>query len=174
MLPFAHAAVGYACYVAYSLARTRRIPGATVAAAAVAGSQVPDLIDKPLAFLGVLSSGRSLGHSLAFAAVLVAAGWAVARATRRDRLVGAVLVGHLSHLPADGYRAVLAGDQSGVGYLFWPVVPARRYRLDAVAPWERLADAAPTPGVLFQAALAAGAVALWYGLRGRTARRARG
>ncbi len=124
MLPWGHAAVGYLLYAALCRYRTGDIPdGAAVLALAV-GTQIADLIDKPLAwYLGVLPSGRSLGHSIFTAIVLLAAvHWLAVRYRRRELSV-AFAVGHLSHLAADSVHPLLRGEFGDLGFLLWPVIP---------------------------------------------------
>ncbi|PSQ17916.1 hypothetical protein BRC99_00275 [Halobacteriales archaeon QS_7_69_60] len=80
MLPWGHLAVGY---LAYSLAvrgRTGGPPAGLATAALAVGTQFPDLIDKPLvAWVSLLPSGRSLGHSLLFAAACGVGLWYLGR-----------------------------------------------------------------------------------------------
>jgi hypothetical protein len=121
VLPWGHAAVGYLSYTAVRYARERRVPTewALIAALAV-GTQFPDLMDKPLAWeLGVLPTGRSLGHTLLLFVPVVAALWAALPERRRP--VAAFAVGWVSHLFADSYTALLGGDLAGAGYLLWPL-----------------------------------------------------
>jgi len=121
MLPWGHAAVGYLAYSLYQRARHRQLPGEVAVLALAVGTQLPDLVDKPLAWtFGVLPSGRSLGHSV-FALVLVGA-LVVWMARRRDRLVlaGAFLIGWGTHLLGDAYQLLL-GEPTCVRYLGWPL-----------------------------------------------------
>lgn len=75
MLPLGHLAFAYLWYVAYAAVGTHRLP-----ARLAVGSQFPDLVDKPLAYLGVLTYGRSLAHSVfALAGCAVAVWWVATR-----------------------------------------------------------------------------------------------
>ena len=69
-MPLGHAALAYLLYSGLVLSRTRRRPRYLACVPLAVGSQFPDLVDKPLAYVGVLSYGRSLAHSV-FAFVLV-------------------------------------------------------------------------------------------------------
>ena len=138
MWPWGHLAVGYLAYVATVRARGRRQTGAAVAAVAI-GSQLPDLIDKPLAWtVAVLPSGRSLGHSLLFVALLAGVGYLLARRARRTELAVAFAVGHAAHalvdLGPDVVLGLLRGDASQLRwttYMLWPLLPSPPYPSDS-------------------------------------------
>ena len=121
MLPWGHAAVGYLAYSAYSRVRNGgAVPELAVVALAV-GTQLPDLIDKPIAWtFGILPSGRSLGHSV-FALAMVG-GAVLWLGRRRGAFTAAVgfVIGWGSHILADGYQLVL-GEPTCVGYMVWPL-----------------------------------------------------
>ena len=128
MLPWGHAAVGYLCYSLFVRVSDRQPPAGPAVIALAVGTQLPDLIDKPLAWsLGVLPSGRSLGHSLLFAAVLAVVIWLVARRYERQREGCTLLLGHLSHVIADAIPALISGNWAEAGVLLWPIVPAYQY-----------------------------------------------
>ncbi len=85
------------------------------------GSQLPDLIDKPLAHeLGVLPSGRVFMHSLPIALPVSAVALAYAVATGRRRLGGAFVGAYLLHLLGDTYRTLQRGTIPPD--LLWPLV----------------------------------------------------
>jgi len=130
MWPWAHAAVGYLLYATYAYRRGLPLRGLPVVAAVIA-TQGPDLLDKPLAWtFAILPTGRSLGHSLLFAALLAAVGWyALARRFGRPNIAVGAAVGYLSHLPADGLGAILAGRWADLSYLAWPLLPLPEYDL---------------------------------------------
>jgi len=194
VLPWGHAGLGYLLYAGLALATGRRLPRGWPLAALLVGTQFPDLVDKPLAFLGVLPNGRTGVHTLLVTTLLLAATWLVAVRVdagtdgRTPRAVPwstagsgrggarevalAYSVGHLSHLLGDSYAALLTGYWRGFAFLLYPFVPAPRYLADRVAPWERLADAALTTRVTFQVVLAVGAgLVLLYGAYRRQGRR---
>lgn len=147
MFPLGHALFGYLLYVAFAWTARYRLPYGLTLGALLLGTQFPDIVDKPLAFFGVLPSGRSLGHSLLFVAVLFAAVWVVARRDDRPDLAVAFGFGHLSHLVADAVRISFSGLRVGhdVNFLLWPLLPASLYPGDSVAPWARLVDYYQSP-----------------------------
>lgn len=163
MWPWGHLAVGYLLYTAYTHSRFDRPPLAAPALALAIGSQFPDLIDKPLAWtVGVLPGGRTLGHSLLFAAVLVPVVLVLADRLEAREIGVAFVVGHLSHLLADIPPSVLTGDLSGTGFLLWPLVPAREEEsvggiLDAILHYYAMG-----PYELVQLGLFVLAAVVWY------------
>lgn len=128
MLPWGHAAVGYLCYSVWLRIRDRgRPPGPAVIALAI-GTQLPDLIDKPLAWsLGMIPSGRSLAHSLLFVAVLALVVWLLADRYDGWEAATAFLLGYFTHIVADVVPAAMAGEWAKLGSLLWPLTPAYRY-----------------------------------------------
>lgn len=130
MWPWDHLALGY---VATSLgARVRGSDPPTVGGVAflVLGSQLPDLIDKPLGWVvGVFPSGVSLGHSLFFAlpTCLAVLGWR--RRCGRPGEGVAFAIGYLLHLPADALYPVVLGAEDRAWLFLWPVT-----RGDLTAP----------------------------------------
>jgi len=97
---------------------------------AVAGAALPDLVDKPLAALGVVGTFHSVGHS---GLVLLAAGlgWALLRRRRstdgspvarlRPRDAAAAPLGWASHLALDAVHVVVNGRPSSALSLLWPL-----------------------------------------------------
>ncbi|UIP01540.1 metal-dependent hydrolase (plasmid) [Halobaculum sp. CBA1158] len=170
--PWDHVAVAYLCWSLYVRVRGRGPQSTAVAVAVVAAALAPDLIDKPLAWvLGVLPSGRSLGHSLftALAAAGLAAG--VGRLRGISGLGTAVAIGWVSHLLGDvAYPLVVSGDLA-VGFMLWPLVPAASSSppTDAIGHVSELFAAflgyVATPAgaayLLADAALIAAAIGLW-------------
>jgi hypothetical protein len=126
MLPWGHAAVGYLAYVALGRLRAggARTPAAAPVVALGVGTQLPDLIDKPLGwYLELLPSGRSLGHSLLVAAVLVGGTyWLACRYDRREVAI-AFGLGHLLHIAGDAVLPVLSAEWATLSFLLWPVLP---------------------------------------------------
>ncbi|ARS91227.1 metal-dependent hydrolase [Natrarchaeobaculum aegyptiacum] len=127
MQPVVHLAVGYLCYAGYSRARTGSAPAELPALVAVVGAALPDLIDKPLAFAGIVDVGRTIGHSLLFALPLVVAVWVLARAWNRELLGVAFAIGYLSHITTDVPWHVVSGDYHELGFLLWPITPMPEY-----------------------------------------------
>lgn len=128
VLPWGHLAVGYLLYSLGVRLRHRVPPEGPAVIALVVGTQLPDLVDKPLAWtFGVLPSGRSLGHSLLFVVLLGAVVWNVGRRYDRRPAAVAFLIGHLSHVVVDVLPAVRAGQWEIVGALLWPLLPVYQY-----------------------------------------------
>ena len=152
VFPLGHLAFAYLSYVAAATLTRRPLPASWPLVPLAFGSQLPDLIDKPLAYYGVIVSGRSAAHSLLAAGVFIALVTVVARRMRRrtdsDHVLGrigavtplAFAIGYLSHLVGDSVQPVLAGNYADIGFLLWPLIEAPRYAGDNVAPWIRLLE----------------------------------
>lgn len=182
MWPWGHLAVAYLVYVVYTrLDPTRRQTAATLTALA-AGSQFPDLIDKPLAWtFGVLPSGRSLAHSLFTLLVLALVLHRLAVRYRRTDLSTAFALGAFTHTLTDMSPTAVAGLLSGdltqlqwLRFLVWPLRPPPPYANDTSFV-EQFASLSVEPYVLFQFGLFGLAAAVWLahgapGLRSVTRR----
>ncbi|MFB6165584.1 MAG: metal-dependent hydrolase [Haloarculaceae archaeon] len=122
MWPWEHVAFGYLLYSLWRHGRGESPAGVPTLALAF-GTQLPDLVDKPLSWgVGLFPAGYSVAHSV-FVAVPVGAA-AVLVAARRDRsAVGvAFAVGYLSHLVGDVINPLRTGDGLGVERVLWPLV----------------------------------------------------
>lgn len=94
----------------------------------VVGTQLPDLIDKPLALAvgGAFASGRTVAHSLLFAIPGILVLGAILR-RRHGSAIPVVLfaVGYVSHPFLDAsvflLQGTLARDLVEVGFVLWPV-----------------------------------------------------
>ncbi|WP_248897151.1 metal-dependent hydrolase [Haloplanus halobius] len=176
MLPLGHAAVAYLSYVSVAAA-TRRHPSRLSLVPLLVASQLPDLVDKPLVFLRVLPSGRSLGHSVFVLCLWLLLLVLVRRRVATDpastsflhRLVAyspvAFAVGYASHLLADSYVALLDGRWHAASYLLYPLLPAPVYPADDISPLVRLARIYATPwhhDQFWLVVLAGGTVALHW------------
>ena len=131
MWPWEHAAVGYLLYSLWTRVSEHEPPGDLPAVAVLFGTQLPDLIDKPLSWgLGVFQSGYAAGHSALLAAPIGIA--IVTLAARVDRrAVGvALVVGYWSHIAGDILNPLRYGDAPSVGGVLWPVVVAPGYEQD--------------------------------------------
>lgn len=94
-----------------------------VVVAVVVGTQMPDLIDKPLAYATtILPYGRSLGHSGVLALLVAGASLALARTYGQAPV--AFAVGWVSHLVADAVGIVVEGSWAHLWYYVgWPMFP---------------------------------------------------
>lgn len=128
MWPWEHAAVAYIVYSLLTRITTHEAPGAGATVAVLVGSQLPDLIDKPLAWwLHVLPSGRSLAHSLLFSVLFFAVAlWIGSRRDRPDLGI-ALGAGSLLHLPGDVFYPVLLGHGPDYKFLFYPFISREAY-----------------------------------------------
>ena len=150
MFPLGHLAFAYLCYITVAAVTRRALPARWPLLPLAVGSQLPDLIDKPLAYYGVLVSGRSAAHSVLAAGLWIVGVTLVAQVVRRRAAPDSwtaqfsavtpatFAIGYLSHLVGDSIRPVLAGEYTEVGFLLWPLIAAPRYTGDNVAPWIRL------------------------------------
>lgn len=131
MWPWEHAIIGYLAYTILVVLYRRRPPSTTEALIVVVGTQVPDLVDKPLAWtLPVLPNGRSLGHSLLTWSVVAVLVVLVARRVDRLDLAPAFLGGYLSHLVTDLPASAFVGDLSQSTFLLWPILPSPTYDVE--------------------------------------------
>ncbi len=109
--------------VAALLGRQPRLPSVWI----VAGAALPDLMDKPLAMVGVIEVYQSIGHSLLFGAIILPL-------ALRGPAGRAVAVGWGSHLILDALHLVLNGRPGHVRFLGWPLtVPTDPLGLPPVA-----------------------------------------
>lgn len=128
MWPPGHLAVGYLSYALYRRYRKDQPPKSVATIALAVGTLLPDIVDKPLSWtLTILPSGRSLAHSVVTATVVSLVVGQYARAIDRAELGNAFAIGYGSHLLADLYTAVVAGDAETNWFLFWPIVPQEEY-----------------------------------------------
>lgn len=127
MLPPVHVAVGYPCYATLVRLRGDGVPADRAALVAVLAASLPDLIDKPLAWLGVVPVGRTVGHSLTFVLSMVALVWLLARWAGRRELAVAFATGVLSHVATDVPWHLLSGEYRELGFLLWPITPMPPY-----------------------------------------------
>ncbi|MFP4591180.1 MAG: metal-dependent hydrolase [Halobacteriales archaeon] len=161
MLPWGHLAVGYLAVGGTTHLRRGRAPTYGATWTVVVASQLPDLVDKPLAWtLDVLPGGRTLAHSAAFGVVVLVAAWWLAR-SGRGHIAEALAVGHASHLVADVPPRALLGDISGLAYLGWPLTTMADYP-DPPGILPYLVDASTEPDAIAQVGLLAVAVAVWW------------
>lgn len=128
MWPPGHLAVGYLAYTAVRRVRSDAVPNAPQTVALVVGTQLPDVVDKPLSWtFGLLPTGRSLSHSVFTAVIITAVAAKYADRIERKQLTSAFVVGYWSHLLGDLYSAVGAGAAQTNWFFLWPIVPQQGY-----------------------------------------------
>lgn len=128
MFPWGHFAIGYLVYVLYLAIRRRRLATNTEVLAVLLGTQLPDLIDKPLAWtFDVLPTGRSLGHSLLTAFVLIGLVAILLRKRDELELLAPFAIGYVVGILTDLPTSVLRGDFSRSTFVLWPLLPSPNY-----------------------------------------------
>jgi len=130
MWPWGHLAVGYIAYAAYTRYRHDEHPRAVPVVALAVGTQLPDLIDKPLAYsVGALPEGRSLAHSLVVAVPVCLLALAFARRETgwRSGAGVAVAIGYGTHLFGGSVRELATLDLDALSFLAWPILAAPDY-----------------------------------------------
>jgi len=162
--PWGHLAFAYLLHSSLVHLWYRRRPTWPGVALVAIGSQVPDLIDKPLAWtLNVLPSGRSLGHSFILGTVIVVV---VVALLRRYELRGwPFALGYYSHLLGDSIRPLLGGRFHDLTFLLWPVFEAETGSEPSIGIIQYLLNAQLGGTVLIELGLAS-AVFVWWLLDG--------
>ncbi|WP_254546096.1 metal-dependent hydrolase [Halomarina pelagica] len=160
MWPWGHLALGYLCYHVYARWRGRTVDAIAVVALAL-GTQLPDLVDKPLAWtVAVLPAGRSLAHSVLFLLPLVAVVLAVGRLLDRRRAAGALLFGYAAHLLGDSVFPLVRGDLHELTFLVWPLLPLPTYSTEPSFA-AHLANLGSSPTLAVELALTGLAALAW-------------
>jgi hypothetical protein len=122
MWPWGHLAFGYLLYSVRTRVAAHRAPTGSETLALALGTQLPDLVDKPLAWtFGVLPSGRSFAHSVFTAVVVFALVYVALRGRGRSEDASAFVVGYVSHLVGDSASHAFRGDFEMLGFLGWPL-----------------------------------------------------
>ncbi|MFP8953657.1 metal-dependent hydrolase [Natrialbaceae archaeon A-arb3/5] len=122
MWPWEHAVVAYVLYSALSHALARAPPSTRETVAVLVGSQLPDLVDKPLAWtFGITETGYSIGHSMFVAPVVCLAVYVVAVRNGDRRLADAFSLAYLSHLVTDVLNPIRSGRPPELRVVLWPV-----------------------------------------------------
>ena len=122
MWPWEHLVVAYLLYSLYTNLIRGRSPTGRETVVVAFGSQLPDLVDKPLAWtFRITETGYSIGHSM-FVAPLVCL-LAVILAKRRGdvRLAGAFSIAYLSHLVTDVLNPLRMGRSIEPRVVLWPI-----------------------------------------------------
>lgn len=134
MLPWGHLAVGYVVYSLAVRAWFRCPPTGAPTVALALGTQLPDLIDKPLTWWFNVFDGRAFGHSVLAMLPVCLGVYLLARQRGLGRAGGAFGVGVATHLVSDAWRALVTGTvREGAPYLLWPVLPAPIYPKGSLA-----------------------------------------
>jgi membrane-bound metal-dependent hydrolase YbcI (DUF457 family) len=126
MRPLEHFALAALPMTAYSLARYHRLPAGSTILLLLVATQLPDVIDKPLAWsFGIIPSGRMLAHSLVITAPAFIFIYMLGQRTNRADLAAVFSLGYLSHLLGDFYLILFLGrEYYFFPNLFWPILPA--------------------------------------------------
>ncbi|MFP8955190.1 metal-dependent hydrolase [Natrialbaceae archaeon A-CW3] len=122
MWPWEHLAVAYLCYSLFTHLVSNRPPTGRETAAVVFGSQLPDLVDKPLAWtFGITETGYAIGHSI-FVAPFVCLGAFLLAVRFDDRPVAlAFSIAYLSHLLTDVLNPWFRGGSIEPRVVLWPL-----------------------------------------------------
>ena len=125
-----HLAMGYLAAAGPALAHKRVLDVQQALIPALVGAATPDLIDKPLHALGLITYSRGLGHSIFFfAAVLVLWRWIKHRRPGLSRPMGWWIIGIGTHFFADVindfFRGLEARGFLFSGWLGWPITCTR-------------------------------------------------
>lgn len=171
MWPWEHLAFAYILYSLYANVIRRSSPTAEETLAVAFGSQLPDLVDKPLAWtFGVTETGYSIGHSIFVAPLVCLAAYALASSRGQRSLAGAFSIAYLSHLVADVIDPLLRGRALEPRVVLWPVTspPADSHGglLDHFVVYfvrhvSLLTAQGLTPYVAFQLCLGLSVLTLW-------------
>lgn len=131
MWPWEHAALGYLLYSLGLRAFGRSSPTDVGFYVLLFATQLPDLVDKPLAWgLGVFRTGHALGHSVFVAAPLSLLAAALAVRRDRPRLGIAFVVGYWSHILSDVLDPLRYGEPPMPERALWPLVIGGPYEED--------------------------------------------
>lgn len=160
MWPWGHAAVGYLLYRVYTWGTDTPLRGGPVVALAV-GTQLPDLVDKPLAWqFGILPTGRSLAHSLLVASpVVVLVGILATAVGRRAHWVG-FTAGYAGGIFGDAWFPLLTVQPRFLRFLLWPLGRRVEYKT-AGSVSAHVATAEVGPRTLVGVALFVATTVLW-------------
>lgn len=135
MYPHGHLLLAALPLLAYTAVRYRRLPQGYTLLLVFLATQLPDLIDKPLAWtFGVLPSGRMFAHSLVIALPVLSLGCFLAARRGWGRLAAVFSLAYLSHIAGDFYQVLLKGtDYYFFSNLFWPLLAANPDRQPSFA-----------------------------------------
>lgn len=122
MWPWHHLAVAYVLYSLFTHLILDRSPTGPETAAVVLGSQLPDLIDKPLTWIiGATSTSYALGHSIFFAPIACLVVYAVTARRSGRTLAGAFSLAYYSHLVTDVFDPTRTDRGLWLRAVLWPI-----------------------------------------------------
>ncbi|OVE84111.1 metal-dependent hydrolase [Natronolimnobius baerhuensis] len=123
MWPWEHLVVAYVCYSLLVHVTWRRPPTTRETIAVAVGSQLPDLIDKPLAWtFGITDTGYAIGHSIVVVPFVCLAVFAITARFRDGRfLTGAFSLAYGSHLVTDVLNPMRMGRDPELRVILWPL-----------------------------------------------------
>lgn len=122
MWPWEHLALAYVLYSLVANVALRASPSARETIAVGVGSQVPDLVDKPLAWtFEITATGYSIGHSIFVAPFVCLAVYAVAARRGHPAIAGAFSLAYLSHPFADLLSQFLREPVVDLRTILWPI-----------------------------------------------------
>lgn len=173
MWPWEHLVVAYVLYSLLAHVVLRRSPTTRETIAVAVGSQLPDLIDKPLAWtFEITEGGYAIGHSILVVPIVCLAVLAAAGHYGAERSVaGAFSTAIGSHLVADIVNPVRLGRPPELRVILWPVATPPAYDRGSfldhfVAYFVRYADQLLGNGlstqIVVQLGIGVGVVALWF------------
>lgn len=126
VLPLEHFIFPLLPLVVYTVVRYRKLPTGNTVLLVLIASQLPDVIDKPLAWMfGLLPSGRMFAHSIVVSGPVLIVGCALAIRRGWGRPSVVFTLTYLSHLVGDFYPILWQGsDYYFFPNLFWPLLEA--------------------------------------------------
>jgi hypothetical protein len=121
MWPWEHLAVGYILLSIYCHGRAGTPPTEWSVLTLAVATQLPDVIDKPLAWQFGILTGTSIAHSILVSLLLIFIVGIVSGRIGRPAVSTAFAVGYLSHLLADlAYPMIRGRGHFAWGAILWP------------------------------------------------------
>jgi hypothetical protein len=126
MRPLGHFALAALPLTAYVVTRHHRLPSGHAILILLFATQLPDIIDKPLAWsFGIIPSGRMLAHSLVISGPVLLIIFGFGYYHERIGIATIFALGYLSHLVGDFYPILSLGTEYYFfPNLFWPLLAA--------------------------------------------------
>ena len=122
MWPIGHGSAAYLLYALSTRSRETEPPNHWAVIVVGVASQLPDLIDKPLAwYAGILPGGRTFGHSLFLLVPLSALVYTVARRRGTPEYGVAFAIGAISHTLLDSLPILWEPSTPWEG-IVWPLL----------------------------------------------------